>query len=87
MAEPNLKEPHLVRSVGDLGRAVRAARKRAHADQAMAAGLAGVGTRFLGEFEGGKPTLRIGLCLQVLHRLGLELWVGPRGSGTPRSGP
>jgi y4mF family transcriptional regulator len=86
MTEPSPNEPHLVRSVSDLGRAVRAARKRAGADQITTAGLAGVGPRFLGELEAGKPTLRLGLVLQVLHRLGLELWVAPRGTGTPRSG-
>lgn len=48
-------------------------------DQATAAGLAGVGPRFLSELERGKETVRLGLVLQVLDRLGLELWVAPRG--------
>ena len=80
-----MSELYVIRSVKDLGKAVRAMRKRAGADQVTAAGLAGVGPRFLGELEAGKPTLRVGLVLQVLHRLGLELWVGPRGVH-PRSG-
>ena len=70
----------LIRTTSDLGQVVRAARKGVGFDQAKAAGLAGVGTRFLGELERGKATLRMGLALQVLDRLGLEVWVGPRGS-------
>lgn len=48
-------------------------------DQATAAGLAGVGVRFLGDLERGKPTVQLGLALQVLDRLGLEAWIVPRG--------
>lgn len=69
-----------IRDVEDLGRAVRAARMTARLDQVTAAGLLGVGPRFLGELERGKPTLRIGLVLQVLERLGLELCLTPRGT-------
>ena len=68
-----------IRSVSDLGEVARGARTRAGVDQATAAGLAGVGPRFLSELERGKETVRLGLVLQVLDRLGLELWVAPRG--------
>ncbi|MCA9677163.1 MAG: helix-turn-helix transcriptional regulator [Myxococcales bacterium] len=68
-----------VSSVDDLGAVVRSSRRSAGVDQATAAGLAGVGARFLGDLERGKPNLRLGLVLQVLDRLGLELWVAPRG--------
>jgi y4mF family transcriptional regulator len=67
-----------VTTPGDLGAVVRAVRREAGIDQATAAGLAGVGTRFLGDVERGKPTLRLGLVLQVLERLGLELTVARR---------
>jgi y4mF family transcriptional regulator len=70
-----------VTSPKDLGAIVRAVRREAGLDQATAAGLAGVGTRFLGDVERGKPTLRLGLVLQVLERLGLELTIARRGSG------
>lgn len=63
---------------------MRAVRREAGLDQAAAAGLAGVGIRFLGDVERGKPTLRLGLVLQVLHRFGLELTVAPR-AGVHRS--
>lgn len=69
-----------VRTVADLGRVARAARVATGLEQAVAAGLAGVGPRFLSELERGKETVRLGLVLQVLERLGLELWVVPRGT-------
>jgi y4mF family transcriptional regulator len=65
----------------DLGALVRAVRREAGLDQATAAALAGVGTRFLGDVERGKPTLRLGLVLQVLERLGLELTIARRAGG------
>jgi len=66
-------------SVAAIGQIVRSARRRSGMDQATAAGLAGVGVRFLGDLERGKPTVRLGLALQVLDRLGLHLWIAPRG--------
>ncbi|HEY6880143.1 MAG TPA: hypothetical protein VI299_19095 [Polyangiales bacterium] len=68
-----------VRSVEDLGKVVRKARQAAGTDQVTTAGIAGVGTRFLGDLERGRPNLRVGLVLRVLDRLGLELWIVPRG--------
>jgi HTH-type transcriptional regulator / antitoxin HipB len=79
MKTANLDLPHAVRSTEELGAIVRARRSEAATDQATAAGLAGVGTRFLGDLERGKATVRFGLVLRVLNRLGLELWVVPRG--------
>jgi len=66
-------------ALADLGAQVRQARKRQGLDQVTAAGLCGVSPRWLGELERGKENQRIGLVLQVLERLGLELWVCPRG--------
>lgn len=68
----------------DLGRAVRDARTAAGLDQITAAGLLGVGPRFLSELERGKPTVRLHLVLRVLERLGLELDLRPRGEGAGR---
>jgi HTH-type transcriptional regulator/antitoxin HipB len=73
-----------VATLKDLGAVVRVVRREAGMDQATAAGLAGVGTRFLGDVERGKPTLRLGLVLQVLDRFGLELTVARR-TGGPRT--
>lgn len=84
MASPSSVNVVNVKSTGDVGTIVRATRKIAKTDQVDAAGLAGVGVRFLSDLERGKPTIRLGLALQVLHRLGLEVWIAPRG-WRPRS--
>jgi HTH-type transcriptional regulator / antitoxin HipB len=70
-----------VTTAKDVGAIVRAVRQEAGLDQVKAAGLAGVGTRFLGDIERGKSTLRLGLVLQVLERLGLELTIARRATG------
>ena len=80
-----IRSPQRVRSSAELGAVVRGARKASSADQSRAAGLAGVGVRFFGDLERGKPTLRLGLVLQVLERLGLEVWIAPRGWRPERS--
>jgi transcriptional regulator with XRE-family HTH domain len=57
----------------DLGRAIRAARKRAGLTLIECAGSNGVGVRFLSELERGKETAAVGLALRVARSLGLEL--------------
>ena len=64
-----------------LGRWVRHKRKELVVDQVRAAGLAGVGVRFLSELERGKPTAELGKVLQVIERLGLELHLQARALG------
>ena len=61
-----------------LGRLVRARRRRFGLRQAELAALSGVGNRFLSELENGKSTLEIGRALTVLQTLGLVLRVGER---------
>lgn len=79
MATEEFQTPTQIRSAEDLGAIVRSVRKESGTDQVTAAGLAGVGARFLGDLERGKPNLRLGLVLRVLDRLGLEVWITPRG--------
>jgi len=79
MSEKRTATPQRVTSTRELGALVRAVRKEAGLDQATAAGLVGVGTRFLGDIERGKPTVQLGLVLQVLERFGLEVTVARRG--------
>jgi y4mF family transcriptional regulator len=62
-----------------LGELIRRRRKAAGLTLRDAAGMAGVGVRFLSELERGKPTLQLGLAIQVLQLFGLELHVHPRG--------
>lgn len=80
MEAPNTPELTIVKSAATLGALVRARRLAAGLTQAQAAGLAGVGNRFLSELERGKETVELHRVLQVLERLGFELAVAPRGS-------
>lgn len=56
-----------------MGVALRAHRKSMGLTQLDAAGLCGVGERFLSELERGKATAELGKVLLVLNRLGLRL--------------
>lgn len=66
-------------SAGELGRQVAEKRKLDGLTQADLAGYCGVGPRFVGELERGKPTVRLDKTLRVLEGLGLELIVTRRG--------
>ncbi len=68
-----------VSSPKDIGLLLRQRRKAAGLTLKDAAGMAGVGVRFLSELERGKPTLQIGLAIRVLQLFGLELHIRPRG--------
>ena len=56
-----------------LGATLRKRRKQLGLTQFEAAGLCGVGERFLRELEHGKPTVEFGKTLQVIRGLGLKL--------------
>jgi HTH-type transcriptional regulator/antitoxin HipB len=56
-----------------LGKAIRRRRKSIGLTQQDAAGLCGVGERFLSELERGKESASLGKALQVIRRLGLRL--------------
>lgn len=62
-----------LRTARDLGKQLRAARKRAGLTLVECAGANGVGVRFLSELERGKETAALGLALRVAHSLGVEL--------------
>lgn len=57
----------------ELGRAVRAERKRQGLRQAELAALSGVGNRFVSDLENGKPSVEFGRAFQVLTMLGMTL--------------
>jgi len=67
-----------IRSVADIGKAVRKKRKEDGLTLADAAALCGVGYRFLSNLENGKVTVELGKTLQVLSCLGLQIQVGPK---------
>lgn len=64
-----------IRNTLELGALIRKRRKALGLTQLDAAGLCGVGERFLSELERGKPTASLGKTLQVLNRLGLTVSV------------
>lgn len=68
-----------VSNAKELGALIRQRRKQAGLTLKDAAGMAGVGIRFLSELERGKPTLQLGLAIEVLQLFGLELHVRARG--------
>ena len=68
-----------VRDLQDLGAIVRRKRKSLGMSLVTAAGLCGVGVRFLSEMERGKPTVEAGKVFQVLFRMGLEVRLVQRG--------
>lgn len=63
----------IIKDTKGLGRAIREQRKSLNLIQLDAAGLCGVGERFLSELERGKATAEVGKVIQVLNRLGLRL--------------
>jgi y4mF family transcriptional regulator len=80
----------MIRSVQDLGAALRVARKALGLNQADLALAAGVGLRFVVELEAGKPTVRLELVLRVIDALGGTLQLGdlamPISQGEGRQG-
>jgi HTH-type transcriptional regulator/antitoxin HipB len=68
-----------IQTTGDIGKLLRKTREEAGSSQSTTAAFVDVGVRFLGDLERGKPTVRLGLALQVLERLGLQVWIAPRG--------
>lgn len=62
----------------ELGRIIRFKRKEIGVRQEVAAGMSGVGTKFLSQLENGKETAELGKTLQVLRKMGLEVYIFPR---------
>ncbi len=62
-----------IENSNDIGTLVRSRRKELGLTQKKAAGLCGVGVRFLSELENGKETLQLDKVLSILSRLGIDL--------------
>ena len=62
----------------DIGRVIRAKRKEVGVRQEAAAGMSGVGTKFFSQLENGKETAELGKTLQILRKLGLDVYIYPR---------
>ena len=74
-----------VTTVSEIGQLIRTKRKEIGVLQDAAAGLSGVGTKFLSQLENGKETAELGKALQVLRKLGLDMYIYPR-SANPFKG-
>jgi y4mF family transcriptional regulator len=59
--------------ISALARAIRVRRKQLEVTQEELAALAGVSPRFIGQLEGGKPTVRLSAFLSVCSALGLKV--------------
>lgn len=64
-----------VRSVSDLGLALRATRKGSKVRLDDLADIAGVSKQFVSDVEHGKQTVQLGLALRLLAEMGLYLTV------------
>lgn len=63
----------------DLGKYCRSWRKKSGITQCTLADMAGVGLRFVVEFEAGKPTCQFDMCIAVAKILGVDLIAIKRG--------
>ena len=61
-----------IRSVEELGEAIRTRRKELHYTQAFLAEFTGFSVSFISDVERGKATAEIGKTLQLLMILGLD---------------
>ncbi len=66
-----------LRTPDDVGRAIRARRRTLGLDQATLAKRVGVSRQWIVEVERGKKRAEIGLVLQTLEALGLQLTLRP----------
>ena len=76
---PESPPPARVRSPEGLGRLARRERKRQGLTLDSVYSVTGLTTRFLSEFERGKPNASLGRVMQALQALGLEMLILPRG--------
>ena len=86
----NLVQYGRVQDTEDLGNLVRRHRKGCGLSLKTTGDLAGLGIRFLSEFERGKETAEIGKILKALKALGLDMIIRPgsyRSSGYIRDVP
>lgn len=71
------------RSARDLGAIIKQERKKRGLSQAALAKKAGVHQPKISSVEKGAPGVRVGLILQILRTLDLELAVGPASAKQP----
>jgi len=65
----------MIQIPGDLGQAIRAARKKQRLTLTRCAAANGVSVRFLSELERGKPGASLGAALKLARSVGLRIIV------------
>lgn len=68
-------EREQLESAADVGRLIKAERKRQKLSQLQLAGLANTGIRFISDLENGKGTVQLQKLLAVISALGLSMFV------------
>lgn len=68
-----------VKNSKELGTLIRAFRKSQELTLERIYGVTKISTRFLSELERGKETAELGKVFNALNKIGLEVYVHPRG--------
>jgi len=66
----------------DIGSFVRQKRNQLNMTQPQLAAICGAGVRFISDLENGKQTMQIGKILEILHVLGLDVYMCERGASS-----
>lgn len=66
-----------VQSVAEIGQRVRKARKEQNFTQQTVSGFMDISPRLLSELERGKETAQVGKVMQILHDIGLDVYIVP----------
>jgi len=72
-------KPIKIETAAELGQLLRDNRVEQHFTLERVSGMTNIGMRFLSELERGKETAQLGKVLQIIHQLGLEVIIQPRG--------
>jgi len=64
----------------DIGSLVKQKRNQLNMTQPQLASVSGAGVRFISDLENGKPTMQAGKILDILHVLGLDVYICERGA-------
>jgi HTH-type transcriptional regulator/antitoxin HipB len=68
-----------IESVAKLGQLIRRHRNTQQLTLEQVSGITHLSMRFLSELERGKETASLGKTLELLHKVGLEVIIQPRG--------
>ena len=76
----DIKRGVTINSTKQLGELLKQVRKSSKITQATISGMANWGSRFIGDVESGKPTVRAQMLFDLIGWLGLEIVIRRKGS-------